>query len=667
MGHPSLFFLLVLGATSSLAASPAPQPPPSPAEASATVTVTAEATPVELIKTPNAVVVIDKAEIEARATDNLGDLLQSLLPGQVQFTGGAGAASAVSLGGARPQDTLVTLDGMRLTDSAGLGGVNLSLISLAGVDRIEVQQGPCSTRFGSDAQAGVVALSSVGAATDGLSGQLMVGAGNQDIRESAFAPAYGWGSGWARASVVAKQEAGPTEASHLYRATGTTLGFGQQLGCDTLLSVNYLNSFAGVPLPIIYVQAPPAAQSPSQYDPQRQDLNRTQVLDATLRSLLAPDLTGELTLGQVLQQRLEPDFTSNLPVDAYLCRRNQALGSLTWKATPASTLQGGFEAYEEIARSAAGFGTADAATGRHYALYLEEQLELTRELRLVASVRDEADQLRFPTAQNGYQADDINHATWKLGINALLGGGWRAYASAGTAFANPLLFQTIWNAEYGGQLLGNEQSTTCQTGLTYELGGWKADLKLSRTLYANLVSYNPYLGPIIDSYGDQSGQYQNGLDLKLQSAQFTAGYQARDWSLQGFYRNQEFRDEQAAAGQGLQTDNVVNRPFQSLGLNGQRTLGPVRLEARWCWTGASYQYGTPPFAFKTHYNDLTLVAAWTVRKDLTVSLRGDHLLQPRTSYAQWLSGAQALQNDASQVYGYPSQPPTVTLEARYRF
>jgi outer membrane cobalamin receptor len=667
MGISNLSFLLTLGATSAFAVSPAVEAPPSPTQAEATVTVTAEATPVPVVKTPNPVLVIDKAAIEARGTDNLGDLLQSLLPGQVHFAGGAGALSSISLGGARPQDTVVTLDGMRLADSSGLGGVNLSLISLAGIDRIEVQQGPCSTRFGSDAQAGVVALYSAGRAPEGFSGQVLAGAGNMDIRESAFASAYGWNSGWVRASVSAKQEAGPTEADNNYRSIGTSLGLGQQLGADTLLTVNYLNTFSGVPLPIIYVNYPPQAQTASQYDPARQDLNRTQVVDATLRSSLAQGLTGELTLGQVLQNRLEPDFMTNAPTDAYLSRRNQALGSLTWKATAATTLQGGFEAYEETASSVSGFGTPDAATGRHLAVYVEDQFEATRDLRFVASVRDERDRLTFPTAQNGYQDDAIDHATWKLGINALLGGGFRVFASAGTAFSNPILFQTIWNAQYQGQTLNNEKSTTYQTGLTYEAGAWKAGLVLSRTLYDSLIAYNPYLGPVIDSYGDQSGVYQNGANLRLQSAQFTLGYSVSAWSLEGFYRNQEFQDEQAPAGLALQTSSVVERPFQSLGLSGHRTFGQLRVEARWAWTGGSYQYGYPDFAFKEHFNDLSLLAAWRLRKDLTLTLRGDHLMQPRTSYAQWLSGAQAFQNDASQIYGYPAQPPTVTLEARYKF
>ena len=667
MGLHPIPFLLALGATATWAV----EPPPTPAEASAMVTVTAEATPVAVVETPNPVLVIDKAAIEARGAGNLGDLLESLLPGQVQFAGGVGSSSSISLGGARPQDTVVTLDGMRLTDSAGLGGVNLTMISLAGIDRIEVQQGPCSTRFGSDAQAGVVALYSAGHAPEGFSGQVMAGAGNQAIRETAFAPAYGWGSGWVRAAIVAKQEDGATPADNPYRSNGVNVGIGQQLGKDTLLTVNYLNTYSGVPIPIIYVNYPPTPQNANQYDPTREDFSRMQVLDATLRSALTADLTGELTVGQVLQNRLEPGYVPGQAMNSYLSRRNQALGSLTLKINAAHTVQAGFEAYEETAGSASGFGTPDPAEGRHLALFLEDQFAITRDLRLVASVRDEKDRLTFPTASGAAQDDDVSRATWKLGVNAILGGGLRFYASAGTAFANPILFQTIWNAQYqtagSSQALRNEQSATEQAGLTYEHGPWKAGLQLSRTLYANLVTYNPYLGPVIDQYGDQSGLYQNGADLRLQSAQFTGGYEATTWSLQGFYRNQEFRDEQAPAGQGLATDNVVNRPFQSLGLNGHRSFGQVRLEARWAWTGADYQYGMPPFTTKTHFNDLTLAAIWNVRKDLSVTLRGDHLLQPRTSYAQWLAGSNAVQNDASQVYGYPAQPPMVTLSARYHF
>jgi hypothetical protein len=189
-----------------------------------------------------------------------------------------------------------------------------------------------------------------------------------------------------------------------------------------------------------------------------------------------------------------------------------------------------------------------------------------------------------------------------------------------------------------------------------------------------LIFFNPNVGTYYSSYGGYwSGLYQNGSDLRLQSAEFKAGYQTSLWSLQGFYRNQEFRDLDAASGQQYLNNAVIRKPFQTLGLNGHRTFGEVRLEARWSWTGPRYDYGVPnptyasAAAFKEHFNDLSVLAAWSVRKGLIVSLRGDHLMQPRTSVAQWLAGTRDFQNDATQIYGFPAQPATGTLEVRYRF
>lgn len=661
MGIHRISFGMAFGAAV-WAGGPGVEPPPPRSEASATVTVTAEATPVDLVRTPNPVLVVDKAAIEARGADNLGDLLQTLLPGQVFSSGGVGTSTTLGLGGGRAQDTVVTLDGIRLSDATGLGGVNLSMVSLAGIERIEVQQGPCSTRFGSDAQAGVVALYSAGQAREGFSGQARAGAGSQGIRQGGFAPAYGWGSGWVRASVSAQQEDGATPADHPFRSVGTSLGAGQQVGEDTLLTVNYLNAFAGVPIPISFADYGAGSRDPSTYVPSRQDFSRSEVLSATLRSTLAPALLAELTVGQALQTRMEPNFTDGAATERYASRRNQANGALTWRLDKTSTLQAGFDAHVETARFA---GTPDPATGRHVALFLEDQTEITQALRIVGTVRMERDRLTFPASPDA----QVSRATWKLGVNWLLGGGLRAYASAGTAFANPLLYNVIYNSQNGGQALDNERSFTSQGGLTYEHGPWTAGLGLSRTLYKNLVYYDASQGTKIyytptDYY--YSGLYLNGSHLRLQSAQVTAGYRTSAWSLQGFYRNQEFRDEGAAGCQRFSSSAVIRKPFQTLGLNGHRSFGNLRLEARWSWIGPRYDYGLPT-AFKEHFNDLGLAASLALSRELTLSLRGDHLLQPRTTVAQWLARDRDFQNDASQVFGFPAQPPTCTLEMRYRF
>jgi vitamin B12 transporter len=653
MGKTRILFLLALGATFSQAragaATEAPQPP---ADASATVTVTAEALPVPLDQTPNPVLVIGKQAIDARGASNLDELLQDQLPGQVLRSGGVGTASSIFLGGARPQDTVVTLDGLRLTDVSGTGGVNTCVLQLAGVDRIEVQQGPCSTRFGSDAPGGAVALYSAGSAPSGFSGEVRGGAGNEGILKSALTTAYGWDQGWVRVAGTAQREDQVLDPYNHYRSAGTFLGLGQQLGSDTLVVLNYFNDFAGVPIPIVTTPF----TGPDSYAPQRQDFNRVQVLSATVRTQFSPVLLGDLTVGQVLQNRMEPDYFTNLATDPYTSRRNQAVGHLTWRPSSAGSLQLGLDGSEETAATPAFPGTY-FASARHLAVMVDGEQELCRDFRAVASVRTERDRQTVPTGTGGMVDNDLTQTTGKLGLNWKLPRGFRFYASAGTGFSNPQLYATMYNAQNGGVTLDNERSRTFQTGLTFAAGPWKVALELSRTLFSSYVFFN------LDSY-----LYQNTSDIRYQTAELKGGFESAQWGLTGFYRNQEARDFQQPAGQQFTSDAVLRRPFQTLGAKAYRVWGDIRVDARWSWIGPRYDYiNGNGAAFDEHYNDLGLAAAWAARKDLTFTLRGENLLQPRTTLAQWMGGTRNYQNDASQIFGYPAQPPTVTLEVRYRF
>jgi len=116
---------------------------------------------------------------------------------------------------------------------------------------------------------------------------------------------------------------------------------------------------------------------------------------------------------------------------------------------------------------------------------------------------------------------------------------------------------------------------------------------------------------------------------------------------------------------------VIRRPFNSLGLKGHKTLGAFRFDVRWSWFGPRYEnFGGFPAqlgASRTHFNDLALGSTWRVRDNLTLTLRGEHLLQPKLSVADWENRTTDGENDAYQIFGFPAQPPTWTLEARYRF
>ncbi|MBS1785977.1 MAG: TonB-dependent receptor plug domain-containing protein, partial [Acidobacteria bacterium] len=120
MGASRIFSTLVAGAACLFLAAADDAGVPKPkAPASATVTVTAESSPVEVAKTPNPVTVITAEEIRLSGARDLAELLQRELPGQAVRSGGPGGIADPMLGGTRPQDTLVLLDGVRLVDAAG--------------------------------------------------------------------------------------------------------------------------------------------------------------------------------------------------------------------------------------------------------------------------------------------------------------------------------------------------------------------------------------------------------------------------------------------------------------------------------------------------------------------------------------------------------------------
>ena len=232
MGKRSLLFILAAGAPLWATEDQAPK---SKAEASATVTVTAEASPVEVRKTPNPVKVIDAEAIRRSGAKNLAELLQQVLPGQVLSYGGPGTVGSLYLGGARAQDVVVLLDGIRITDASNLNP-DFSTFSLEGIERVEILEGPASTRYGSDTHGGVVALYSAGPVKAGFSGQALLGAGNRGTDFGQVAPAYSWGSGWARLDLRARRQDQSTETTHPFREDGGALSVGQQVGESGLAS-----------------------------------------------------------------------------------------------------------------------------------------------------------------------------------------------------------------------------------------------------------------------------------------------------------------------------------------------------------------------------------------------------------------------------------------------
>jgi vitamin B12 transporter len=148
----SLIITIVFTATiAALAAPPAPSAPALSSE----IVVTASATDETLLDTTATATVITRQEIEARASRNVSELLQTVPGLTVIHSGSEGRQTSLFTRGANSNHTLFLWNGIELNNPY-FAGFDLGQFSTAGVERVEVVRGPFSALYGSDAMAGVV-------------------------------------------------------------------------------------------------------------------------------------------------------------------------------------------------------------------------------------------------------------------------------------------------------------------------------------------------------------------------------------------------------------------------------------------------------------------------------------------------------------------------------
>ena len=124
---------------------------------SAEVVVTADAQPEPRRTLGAAATVIGSEEMERSRATSIPDLLRTVPGLDVVQSGGAGTVTSLFLRGTNSTQTLVLVDGVKL-NSPFFGLVDVSSLSTANVERVEVVRGPFSALWGSEAVGGVVQL-----------------------------------------------------------------------------------------------------------------------------------------------------------------------------------------------------------------------------------------------------------------------------------------------------------------------------------------------------------------------------------------------------------------------------------------------------------------------------------------------------------------------------
>ncbi|MDP2713911.1 TonB-dependent receptor domain-containing protein [Rheinheimera sp.] len=103
------------------------------------------------------VTVLERDDIVARQANDLSALLAQLPGINLARNGGRGQLSSIFVRGGETKHTLVLIDGVR-SGSATAGAKSLAMLPLELIERIEVIRGPRAAWYGSDALAGVIAI-----------------------------------------------------------------------------------------------------------------------------------------------------------------------------------------------------------------------------------------------------------------------------------------------------------------------------------------------------------------------------------------------------------------------------------------------------------------------------------------------------------------------------
>jgi len=144
------------------------------------VVVTATKTPEKRKDVPNAVIIVDRQDIQASGAKSVGELLAGDTGVDWQTYGGYGGASQeIHIRGMRGNATQVLVNGVNVA-SASVGVVDIGKIPLESIERVEIVKGAGSLLYGSGAMAGTVNIITKSPSREKMDLKVSAGYGSQN-------------------------------------------------------------------------------------------------------------------------------------------------------------------------------------------------------------------------------------------------------------------------------------------------------------------------------------------------------------------------------------------------------------------------------------------------------------------------------------------------------
>lgn len=121
------------------------------------IVISASRVETKRIETGSSITVIDETYLEENQSRSVAELLRDVAGVSVASNGGLGKKTSVFIRGSASENTVVIIDGVKMSDrSSASGGFDFANLMADSIERIEVLRGPQSALWGSDAMGGVI-------------------------------------------------------------------------------------------------------------------------------------------------------------------------------------------------------------------------------------------------------------------------------------------------------------------------------------------------------------------------------------------------------------------------------------------------------------------------------------------------------------------------------
>jgi outer membrane cobalamin receptor len=485
---------------------------------------------------PDSTTVIAGEELQARQQFTASQALRSVPGLVVQQNGGPGAVASLFTRGGESDYTLVLVDGIRA--NAFGGGMDLSQLPLADVDRIEVVRGPQSALYGADAIGGVVQIFTRSGGAPSVQG-LVEGGSRAMLRAAGSTTGEHRGFRWQAGGDYFEEEGFTGQASNRDLVTNddarwqqgaVTLGWRDAGGKDLQGTLRYMEADRGTP-------------GPYGSDP----AGRFDGVDRTSRNLTERWTGGVRWLqpwfgaSSLVRQRTEVDvadydlvFESAFPSEGE-SRRTHVRTQTDVAATSAVGLTGGVEWLGEQGGSTyitAGSAGEVPVKRSVLGLFAESRWQVSARLSVTAGVRGErlhrdafpGDPFAF-TPRPDFPAETLTSVNPKLAASWMVAGdpgtsrAWtRVHGAMGTGIRPPDAFEIAFTDNSG---LKPERSRSADLGLAQVLAG--GAMQLEATAFFN--TYDDLIVSVGRSFaGASRWRTDNISNARARGAEFSAAW-----------------------------------------------------------------------------------------------------------------------------------------------